>query len=149
MAGYRADDLRLLYFARVSRWATLRMPRGSERQARELASEMFDDLTRNGVSYPSEAAFLLHLRREFLRRLEPSAGSRLAEAIGAPQLRRYDSALLRLDPADQAAIVARVEMGLSHREMADAIGAEDERAARTRVTTALLRLAEEMSRVAE
>jgi len=70
--------------------------------------------------------------------------SPLEEAIGAEALARYDAALARLPIADREAIVARVEMGCSFREIAEMLGKPSADAARMTVTRALVRVAEEM-----
>jgi RNA polymerase sigma-70 factor (ECF subfamily) len=79
---------------------------------------------------------------------QPDEGaSPLQVAIGREALERYEAALQRLRPEDREAIVARVEMGFSYQEMAEAFRKPSEDAARMAVSRALLRLAEEMSGV--
>jgi RNA polymerase sigma-70 factor (ECF subfamily) len=73
--------------------------------------------------------------------------SPLEDAIGAEALERYEAALARLRPEEREAIVARVEMDGSYQEVAQALGRPSADAARMAVSRALLRLAEEMSRV--
>jgi RNA polymerase sigma-70 factor (ECF subfamily) len=78
-----------------------------------------------------------------------SAGSAspLEEAIGREAVDRYETALARLRPEEREAIVARVEMGCSYQEVAQALDKPSADAARMAVGRALLRLAEEMNRV--
>lgn len=74
--------------------------------------------------------------------------SPLETAIGREAVDRYEAALARLRPEDREAIVARVEMDYSYEQVAQALGKPSPDAARMAVSRALLRLAEEMSRVA-
>jgi RNA polymerase sigma-70 factor (ECF subfamily) len=76
---------------------------------------------------------------------DPSV-SPLDEAIGRQASARYESALQRLRPEDRELVVARVEMGNSYRQIADAHGKPSADAARMAVARALVRLAEEMDR---
>jgi RNA polymerase sigma-70 factor (ECF subfamily) len=70
----------------------------------------------------------------------------LEAAIRQEQLDRYDTALSRLSEAERELIVARVEVGLTYEEMADALGKPSWNAARMATARALLRLAEELKR---
>jgi RNA polymerase sigma factor (sigma-70 family) len=72
--------------------------------------------------------------------------SPLEQAIGAEALERYEAALARLRPEEREAIVARVEMDGSYKEVAQALGKPSADAARMAVARAVLRLAKEMSR---
>lgn len=65
-------------------------------------------------------------------------------AIGQEALERYEAALGRLRTEEREAIVARVEMGLSYQEIAEALGKPTPEAARMAVSRALMRLAREM-----
>jgi RNA polymerase sigma-70 factor (ECF subfamily) len=65
-------------------------------------------------------------------------------AIGQEALERYEAALTRLRPEEREAIIARVEMGLSYQEIAEALGKPTPEAARMAVSRALVRLAREM-----
>jgi RNA polymerase sigma-70 factor (ECF subfamily) len=67
-------------------------------------------------------------------------------AIGQETWERYDAALHRLKPQDQALIVLRIEMGYSHQEVADELEIPSAAAATMAVRRALVRLAEEMAR---
>jgi len=70
--------------------------------------------------------------------------SPLEEAVGAETLARYDAALVLLSDDDREAVVARVEMGSSYLEIAEALGKPSADAARVAVSRALVRLAEHM-----
>ena len=75
-----------------------------------------------------------------------SGESPLEEAIGQEAVERYERALARLKPEEREAIIARVEMGYSYQELADALGKPTPDAARKAAQRALVRLAEEMKR---
>ncbi len=75
----------------------------------------------------------------------PDSGpSPLEQAIGRQALERYEQALARLRPEEREAIIARVELGLSYEEMAEALQKPTADAARKAAQRALLRLAAEM-----
>jgi DNA-directed RNA polymerase specialized sigma24 family protein len=57
---------------------------------------------------------------------------------------RYESALQRLREGDRELIIARVELGLDYREIAELLGRPTVGAARVAISRALLRLAVEM-----
>ena len=75
-----------------------------------------------------------------------SAASPLEQAIGREAVERYEQALARLNPGEREAIIARVEMGYSYDELADALGKPTADAARKAAQRALVRLAEELKR---
>ena len=75
-----------------------------------------------------------------------SAASPVEEAIGREAVERYESALTRLRPEEREAIIARVEMGYTYEELAEALGKPSPDAARKAAERALVRLAEEMKR---
>jgi RNA polymerase sigma-70 factor (ECF subfamily) len=82
--------------------------------------------------------------------LEVESGeSPLEQAIGQEAVERYEHALQRLKAEDREAIIARVEMGYSFEELAEALGKPTSEAARKTAHRALVRLAEEMKRAAE
>ena len=58
----------------------------------------------------------------------------------------YERALERLKPEEREAIIARVELGYSYDELAEALGKPTPDAARKAAQRALVRLAEEMKR---
>ena len=60
-------------------------------------------------------------------------------------LERYEAARGKLNPEDRRAIVARCEWGMSHEEVAEALGKPSANAARVAIHRALVRLAEEMA----
>jgi RNA polymerase sigma-70 factor (ECF subfamily) len=78
-----------------------------------------------------------------------SGESPLEQAIGREAVERYESALQRLKAEEREAIIARVEMGYSFEDLAEALGKPTPDAARKAAHRALVRLAEEMKRAAE
>lgn len=74
------------------------------------------------------------------------APSPLEHAIGRQALARYDAALERLRPEEREAIIARLELGLSHAEVAQLLGKPSAAAAHMAVSRAVVRLGEEMAR---
>jgi len=70
--------------------------------------------------------------------------SPLEEAIGREAVENYERALQRLKPEEREAIIAKVELGYSYEELAEALGKPSPDAARKAAQRALVRLAEEM-----
>jgi RNA polymerase sigma-70 factor, ECF subfamily len=77
------------------------------------------------------------------------ARSPLEQAIGREAVDRYERALDRLIPQEREAIIARIEMGYSYEELAEALGKPTADAARKTAQRALVRLVEEMKRAAK
>jgi RNA polymerase sigma-70 factor (ECF subfamily) len=75
-----------------------------------------------------------------------SAESPLEQAIGREAVERYEEALARLKAEEREAIIARVEMGYTYEELAEALDKPTPDAARKAAQRALVRLAEEMKR---
>ena len=175
----RAADQQALdrLFARhlkpLQRWASGRLPKW----ARDLTDT--DDLVQDtllrtfkriGVFEPRRVGVLqAYLRQAVLNRIREelrrkgrrpdatdlddvaadSAQSPLEHAIGSEAVERYERALGRLKPQEREAIIARVEMGYSFEELAEALGKPTAEAARKAAHRALVRLAEEMQRAGE
>ena len=70
--------------------------------------------------------------------------SPLEAAIGSEVVERYEEALERLSVDDRELIVARVELGMTYAELAQATGKPSSDAARMAVGRALIRLAEQL-----
>lgn len=170
----RAGDREALevLFARcvplLRRWAQGRLPRWARDAAdtQDLVQEtVLQTFKRLETFEPRrEGALQAYLRqavmnriRDELRRFErrpasdgldtsaPDTGpSPLEEAIGRQATERYERALSRLKPADREAIIARVEMGYSYEELAEALGKSTPEAARKAAQRALVRLAAEL-----
>ena len=175
----RAGDREALerLFARhlkpLQRWASGRLPGW----ARDLADT--DDLVQDtlvqtfkrieGFEPRGVGALQAYLRQAVLNRIRDElrrkgrrpevteldgleldrAKSPLEQAIGQEAVDRYERALDRLKPEEREAIIARVEMGYSYEELAEALGKPTPDAARKAAQRALVRLAEEMKRGGE
>ena len=156
------------YLPRLSRWASGRLPRW----ARDLSDT--DDLVQdtlirsvanlNHFEARGEGALQAYLRGAVMNRIRdeirhkrrsptpspldstiPGDGqSPLETAIGSEVLAKYDRSLERLDAESREAVIARIEMGCSYAEIAEAMNKPTADAARMMVSRALLRLAEEM-----
>ena len=154
----------------LQRWASGRLPKW----ARDLADT--DDLVQDtllqtfkklGDFEPRHVGALqAYLRRAVLNRLrdelrrrarQPSvadidglenvtARSSLEQTIGRQAIEEYEEALGRLSPEEREVIIARVEIGYTYGELAEALGKPSPEAARKAARRALLRLAEEMNR---
>jgi RNA polymerase sigma-70 factor (ECF subfamily) len=172
----RAGDQHALdrLFARhlkpLQRWASGRLPRW----ARDLADT--DDLVQHTLLHTFKTiqdfqprhvgALQAYLRQAVLNRIRdelrrkgrrpPSSDlddvelasdeSPLEEAIGREAVERYERALARLKPEERETIIAKVELGYSYDELAEALGKSTSDAARKAAQRALVRLAEEMKR---
>jgi RNA polymerase sigma-70 factor (ECF subfamily) len=75
-----------------------------------------------------------------------AALSPLEDAIGREAVADYEHALERLRPEDREAIIARIEIGYTYEELAEALGKPSADAARKAASRALVRLAAEMKR---
>ena len=169
----RAGDQQALerLFARhvkpLQRWASGRLPKW----ARDLADT--DDLVQDTLLQTFKrienfeprrvGALQAYLRQAVLNRIrnelrrkgrEPhatdfdgveveSVESPLEQAIGREAVERYEAALHRLTAEEREAIIARVEMGFSYEELAEALGKPTPDAARKAARRALVRLAED------
>jgi RNA polymerase sigma-70 factor (ECF subfamily) len=163
------DLLCARYLPRLHRWARGRLPRGARGavDTGDVVQEVLISVIRRlAVFEPrDEGAFQGYLRQALTNRFRdiarqhdvrpvaspldsawPAAGpSPLEIAIGREGVERYEAALARLKPEDQRAIVARCEWGMSHEEVAQALGKPSANAARVTVHRALVRLAKEMA----
>jgi RNA polymerase sigma-70 factor (ECF subfamily) len=158
------------YLPRLSRWASGRLPPWA-RDLSDTDDLVQDTLIRTvrqlDLFQPRrDGALQAHLRgavmdriRDEIRRIRrlPIAGpldatgqilddnrSPLEEAIGRELLEKYDAALDRLEPEAREAVIARIELGCSYAEIAEAFAKPTAEAARMTVSRALIRLAEEM-----
>ena len=158
------------YFPRLRRWASGRLPPWA-RDARETQDLVQDTLLQalrhlEHFEPRHEGALQAYLRQTLLNRIrdelrrvdrrpiltsldgreiEPCP-SPLEAAIGSEALLRYEEALTRLRPEEREAVIARVELGYSYAELAEALGKPSSEAARKAAERALVRLAEEMQR---
>jgi RNA polymerase sigma factor (sigma-70 family) len=158
------------YLPRLSRWASGRLPRW----ARDLSDtdDLVQDTLARSLSNLSrfrpqgEGALQAYLRRAIVNRikdeirrrgrqpelttLEAAVADRgqspLETAIGKELMDRYDRALECLPEEDREAVIARIELGCSYAEIAEALGRPSADAARMAVSRALVRLAEALRR---
>jgi RNA polymerase sigma-70 factor (ECF subfamily) len=156
------------YLPRLQRWAHGRLPASARDLAetqdlvQETVFKAFKQIDRFDVR--GEGALQGYLRQALVNRirdeirrvnrraeaveldphLQDEAPSPLEQAIGREALERYEQALNRLRPDDREVIVGRIELGLTHEELAEATGKPSANAARMAVERALFRLAKEM-----
>lgn len=155
------------YIPRMTRWASGRLPS----YARDLLAT--EDLVQDALYQTvrridrfrseREGAFQVYVRQALLNRIRDqirrphliqsldnvperaaAEASPLEELLGRETMERYEAALGRLAPAEQEAVVARLEMAGTYQELADVLGKPSADAARMAVARALLHLAREM-----
>ncbi len=156
------------YFPRLSRWAKGRLP-ASARDLVDTVDVVQDALIRtikNLDSFESRhsGAFLGYVRKAVKNRIEdqrrrasrkpagaedlaeiPDPGpSPMEEMVGREILDLYEEALERLEPNEQDLLIARLELGMSFKEIAREFGRPSEDAARMAVRRATLHLVDEM-----
>lgn len=164
------DSLFARHIPLLRRWASGRLPRW----ARDIADtsdlvqetviqtfkrvEAFEPRGEGALQAYLRQAVLNRIRSEFRRkgrkptienfdeRIADDQASPLEAAIRQEQLDRYDAALSRLSERERDLIVARVEVGLTYEEIAEAMAKPSWNAARMATARALLRLAEELKR---
>jgi RNA polymerase sigma factor (sigma-70 family) len=156
------------YLPRLQRWARGRLPqkaRGLVDTDDLVQDTLLRTLARKDTFDPDHSgAFLGYVRRVVDNRIvdevrkvnrrppaEETAGSLpdpspspLDELLVGERRDLYEKAFQRLKLADQAAIAARLEEGLSYGEIARELGKSSADAARMAVSRAVVRLAEEM-----
>ena len=157
------------YVPLLSHWARGRLPTWARDMAdtHDLVQETvlqvfphvqeFDNRGRGALAAYLRQSLLNRIRNE-IRRVgrrpqfedldaqTPSAeSSPLQTAIRHEQQERYEVALGRLKSTERELIVARLELGMTYEEIAEALGKPSWNAARMAVARALLRLAREMT----
>jgi len=171
--GPALEALLARYLPRLQRWAHGRLPlsaRGGHETHDLVQDTLAQTFTRIEHFEPRRVGALqAYLRQAVLNRIlnelrrkgrQPpitdlegieveSGDSPLEETIGREAVERYEGALQRLTAEEREAIIARVEMGCSYEELAEALGKPTPDAARKTAHRALVRLAEEMKRAAE
>ncbi len=160
------DRLLTRYLPAMKRWAHGRLPD----RARDLLDT--DDLVQitliraldklESFEPRRDGAFLAYLRQILMNRIRDEARrvrrepgreelpdellapgpSPLERTLGKERLEGYESALGSLPEKQQEAIIMRVELGFSYKEIAKAVGSPSSNAARMAVARALARLAE-------
>lgn len=165
------DQLMARHLPRLRRWASGRLPRWARDVAdtqdlvQDTLLQTFKRIDKIDAQRPG--ALQAYLRQGILNRIRDEfrrAGRRpavleldsqapdgsaspLEEAIGRQAVERYEQALQRLRDDDREAIIARIEMGFTHEEVATLLGKPSANAARMALERALVRLAAEMHRV--
>jgi RNA polymerase sigma-70 factor (ECF subfamily) len=162
------NELCARYLPRLRRWAHGRLPVWA-REHLDTEDLVQDTLLRSvrqldGFAASHERAFCAYVCEALRNRLrdavrrasrrpvsgalpddEPASDpSPLELAVGRQTLDQYEAALQRLREADRELIVARVELGLDYREIADLLDRPSVGAVRVAISRALLRLAMEM-----
>ena len=162
------DSLCARYLPRLRRWAHGRLPvwaragMGTEDVVQETLAHVAGRI--EAFEPRHDGAFQGYLRQAVLNRIRDeirrargkypealesdqasSAPSPLEQAIGSELLDRYEAALSRVKDDDREAIIARVEMGMTWAEIAEALGKNSNESAQMTVKRALVRLAREMS----
>jgi RNA polymerase sigma-70 factor (ECF subfamily) len=153
------------YLPRLSRWASGRLPRWA-RDMSDTDDLVQDTLVRTVRAVPTfehrgDGALQAYLRQAILNRVRdelrrhhrrPAAGSiqddlpdtshsPLEQAIGAETMDRYEKALQALTDEEREAVIARIELGCSYKEIAAALDKPSDDAARMAVSRALVSLA--------
>jgi RNA polymerase sigma-70 factor (ECF subfamily) len=165
------EELMARHLPRLRRWASGRLPRWARDMAdtqdlvQDTLLQTFKGIERFDAR--GEGALQAYLRQGVLNRIRdefrragrrpssealdsqvPHGGpSPLDEAIGKEAVDRYEEALKRLRADDREAIIARIELGFTHEELAKLLGKPSANAARMALERALVRLAAEMQTV--
>lgn len=162
------DLLIARYLPRLRRWASGRLPRwardmnDTQDLVQETLLQTFQRIDRfeargDGALFGYLRQAILNRIRDELRRAKrhpaqseldsavPGHGrSPLEDAIGHEAIERYERALATLRSEDREAVVARIELGYTHQEIAVLLGKPSANAARMAVERAIVRLAREM-----
>ena len=162
------NDLFARYIPSLRRWASWRLPHWARDLAdtpdlvQETLIQVFKKM--DAFEHRGEGAFHAYLRQAVMNRIrnelrtaqrrpervgldeeqQDDGLSPLEAAIGVEAVERYEAALQRLRDEERELIVARIELGLTYSELADATGKPSSDAARMAVARALVRLVEEM-----
>jgi RNA polymerase sigma-70 factor (ECF subfamily) len=164
------DQLLERYRPRLVRWASGRLPRYARdlTETQDLVQDTLLQALRHIEAFDirGEGALQAYLRQAILNRvrmelrrvgrkppaeqipddIEAQMESPLEAAVGAEALERYERALATLSEDDRQLIIARLEYGYSHQEIASMLGRPNANTCRVALQRALLRLVEEMSR---
>ena len=162
------ESLITRYRPRLVRWASGRLPAHARdlAETQDLVQETLVQAFRKieRIEIRGEGALQAYLRtvllnaiRMELRRvrrrpvgselesgIESDDRSPLEQAIGGQTLDRYERALANLREADRQLVVAHIEFGFSHQELAQAFDKPSPNAARMALQRALLQLAQQM-----
>jgi len=163
------EELFARYVPLLRRWAAGRLPRRLRdlTDTPDLVQDTMLQVFRNieAFEHRGEGAFQAYLRQAVMNRIRneirnagrrperiqlddgaPDDGlSALEAAIGSEAVERYEAALQRLNEQERDLVVARVELGLTYSEVAEATGKPSADAARMAVTRAIAHLIQEMA----
>jgi RNA polymerase sigma-70 factor (ECF subfamily) len=167
------DELFARHTPLLKRWAHGRLPQWA-RQAMDTIDIVQDTMlglfkNLNGFEPRGEGALQAYLRQALINRIRrqlrnaavrptnvslapdfvDDGTSPLEAAIGQQSLEAYESALANLPSDVRAAVVSRVELGLSYADIAAILDKPSADAARMTVARAIVRLAEDMGRVGD
>ena len=162
------DRLMRRYLPLLTRWTHGRLPHGA-RDLNDTSDLVQTALLRafqslphfeaegNGAFFGFLRTIVLNLLRDEVRRLTrrplsvelpeeipDTMASPLASAVTLETLKAYEFAMQQLDEAERDIVIMRVELGLSHQDIAAMTSSPTPNAARMRVARALARLAELM-----
>jgi RNA polymerase sigma-70 factor, ECF subfamily len=104
----------------------------------QIVTNLIRDEARRHKSLPQ--------REELPEEIEDGRSSPVEDAIGSDTYRLYQRALERLPEDQRRAVLMRVELGLSYREIGDELGRPTADAARVLVARGLERLSREMNK---
>ena len=102
---------------------------------RAVRNRITDEIRRGPRARPGEK----------IAEIRDARPSLLEELIGRERLSRYESALNKLNDDDQGLLIARLEHGLSYKEIALELHRPTADAARMALSRAIMRLAHEMT----
>lgn len=162
------EDLCRKYLPWLTRWAHGRLPRWARSvlNTEDIVQEtLMRTIQRVGdFERRRQGAFQAYLRQALRNRIHDAVrkaqkspmvtslgdlvkeqASPLEEVMGREKLRRFEASFSNLRPKDQQAIVARIELGLSYAEVAEALSKPSSEAARKAVKRAVTKLVEGMS----
>ena len=154
------ESLIARYRPRLQRWATGRLPRwardvgDTQDLVQETLFQTFQKIER--FEARGDGALFAYLRQAILNRIrdelrrakrrpakseldsdtQDRGQSPLEQAIGHEAIERYERALARLREDDREAVIARIELGYTHEEIADLLGKPSANAARMAVERA-------------
>ena len=156
------------YMRPLSRWARHRLP-GWARElmnTEDLVQETLLRTVRNLDHFSSQHPGALHgymrrvlenlvldekkkisrapLRGELRPDVKGSSTSPLERLIGREKLERYEHALEMLDADAREAVLARIEYGMTYKEIAEAMGGRTKDGVRMTISRALARMAAEI-----
>jgi RNA polymerase sigma-70 factor (ECF subfamily) len=162
------DQLFGKYIPRLQRWAHGRLPVWARdlNDTHDLVQETVVRVFKNleGFEYRGEGALEAYLRQALMNRLrnelrrvttrppevtldtgvEDYGWSPVDLAIGAETRQRYEAALRTLSDDDRELVIARVELGLTYKEIADIMHKPSPDAVRMSIARALVRVSSAM-----